>query len=505
MTRKRLLIAVPLLLVLGIGLFLFLRDDSRTSLLKSIPFTPEARARAERLRLHPLASEEKRKEAETDYVETWDDWLDKRTEIMLGHVVETEFLHNRLAEGTPHAAKFIAEWHSKIRASLAETAELFKAEALPPPTHPIYPPPEAWDKLKAEDPVIVQPTPYDGPQTTEALMAAYDAGYVELFPKTLKYDEHYPREEWLQRILDKGIVIENATDYDYYLKSRFYLIQAHDNPNTWQSGRNGVMPVNSLEAYEDAFIERQQWERQVYKDFRAANPNTAGTIYFPASHPDKYLPVTGKMTYVYRDGPVTRTWGMHLTKEQNYALRHHGVHPEGIEIVYVDADYNVLTEKPEPYDPSKDRIVVSEKIIFPEEMEQFSETAPNGDAMSDSHFPGDTENYRENSERARHSDPAAAAQAAQAEFEKFKQQLRQFEEFANMTDAELTAELENHFMSQIPTAERLESELSEQFNPERFSKAMETLNRYGPEEGMRRLKKTDAAVAEQVERLLKKD
>ena len=34
---------------------------------------------------------------------------------------------------------------------------------------------------------------------------------------------------------------------------------------------------------------------------------------------------------------------------------------------------------------------------------------------------------------------------------------------------------------------------------------METLNRYGPEEGIRRLKETDPAVAEQVERLLKKE
>ncbi len=362
MTRKRLLIAVPLLLVLGIGLFLFLRDDSRTSLLKSIPFTPEARARAERLRLHPLASKEKREAfLKNTPVRTWDDWIDGRVEDMVGALVEGGGLRTQ---------EEIAVYKAGYRPKLVEMVAPYKAANLPPPT----PLKEAlpWKELHphgsekelhphGSEPVIVQPTPYDGPQTTEALMAAYDAGYVELFPKTLKYDEHYPREEWLQRILDKGIVIENATDYDYYLKSRFYLIQAHDNPNTWQSGRNGVTPVNSLEAYEDAFIERQQWERQVYKDFRAANPNTGGTIYFPSSHPDKYLPVTGKMTYVYRDGPVTRTWGMHLTKEQNYALRHHGVHPEGIEIVYVDADYNVLTEKPEPYDPSKDYIVVPEE------------------------------------------------------------------------------------------------------------------------------------------------
>ena len=494
MTRKRIFIFVPILLVLGTALFLFLRDESRISLLKSIPLTPEAWARYERLRLHPLTSKEKRDAFEENTpVLTWDEWIDGKVEVVVGSLVEGGGLK------TPEE---IAAYKARYRPELVEMIEPFKAAKMSPPTPLNERLP--WEDLSPNGgkPTIVQPTPYEGPQTTEALMAAYDAGYVELFPKTLKYDEHYPRDEWLQRILDKGIVIENATDYDYYMKARFYLIQARENPNRWQSGLYGVPSVSSYDAYEDAFIERKRWERQVYKDVRAANPNTSGTIYFPESHPDKYLSVTGKMTYVRRNGPATRMWGTHLTDEQRHALIHHGVHPEGIEIVYVDEDYNILTEKPEPYDPAKDGIVVSEEIIPLEELAPFSETAPNGAPTSDADFPGYTDNHGKNSETGRDFDPAAAAQA---EFENFKQQLRQLEEFANMTDAELTAEIEKHFMSQIPTAEKLESKLSEQFNPERYSKAMETLNRYGPEEGIHRLKETDPAVAEQIERLLKKD
>ena len=497
MKRKRIFIFAPILLVLGTALFFFLRAESRTALLKSIPLTPEARVRSERLRLHPLASEEKREAfLKNTPVHTWDDWIDGKVEDMVGALVEAGGLK------TPEE---IAAYKVKDRTTTELLVAPYIAANIPPPASLEDGVPKEKLYPNAGKPVIVQPKPYEGPQTTEALMAAYDAGYVELFPKTLRYDEHYPREEWLQRILDKGIVIENATDYDYYMKSRFYLIQARDNPNRWQSGLYGVPAVSSLDAYEDAFIQRKRWERQVYKDFRTANPNTSGTIYFPESHPDKYLPVTGKMTYVYRDGPVTRTWGMHLTDEQRDALHYQGVHPEGIDIVYVDEDYNILTEKPEAYDPAKDGVVVSEEIIFPEDIEQFTETTPKIDWTSDSRLPGDTENYTENSETGRDFDPAAAAQAAQAEFEKFKQQLRQFEEFANMTDAELTAEIENHFTSQIPTAEKLESKISKQFNPERFSKAMETLNRYGHEEGLRRLKDTDPAVAEQLERFLKKE
>ena len=57
---------------------------------------------------------------------------------------------------------------------------------------------------------------------------------------------------------------------------------------------------------------------------------------------------------------------------------------------------------------------------------------------------------------------------------------------------------------ELPTNKRLETELHKQFSPERFHLALQTLNRYGPEEGLRRLKDTDPEVAKQVERLLPK-
>lgn len=50
----------------------------------------------------------------------------------------------------------------------------------------------------------------------------------------------------------------------------------------------------------------------------------------------------------------------------------------------------------------------------------------------------------------------------------------------------------------------LELLLSEKFSPERINRAMKTLNQYGPQEGLRRLKSSDPEVAKQVERLLPK-
>ena len=57
---------------------------------------------------------------------------------------------------------------------------------------------------------------------------------------------------------------------------------------------------------------------------------------------------------------------------------------------------------------------------------------------------------------------------------------------------------------ELPTNSRLETELRTHFSPDRFNRAMNTLNQYGPKEGLRRLKDSDPEVAKQVERLLPK-
>lgn len=56
---------------------------------------------------------------------------------------------------------------------------------------------------------------------------------------------------------------------------------------------------------------------------------------------------------------------------------------------------------------------------------------------------------------------------------------------------------------ELPTEAQLEASLREQFNPERYQKAMSTLKRYGPEEGLRRLKSEDPEIAKRIETLIK--
>ena len=52
----------------------------------------------------------------------------------------------------------------------------------------------------------------------------------------------------------------------------------------------------------------------------------------------------------------------------------------------------------------------------------------------------------------------------------------------------------------LPTREELETTLKERFSSERLDRAKDTLERYGPEEGLRRLREDDPEVARQMER-----
>lgn len=81
-----------------------------------------------------------------------------------------------------------------------------------------------------------------------------------------------------------------------------------------------------------------------------------------------------------------------------------------------------------------------------------------------------------------------------------------------MTDAEIEAAIEKSLTSQprdVPPDERpdtpseiqnqLETNLKSQFSSKRFERAMDTLDKYGPEEGLRRLRENDPRVANQIE------
>ena len=86
-----------------------------------------------------------------------------------------------------------------------------------------------------------------------------------------------------------------------------------------------------------------------------------------------------------------------------------------------------------------------------------------------------------------------------------------------MTDAEIEAEFSKYFSEaelekqMMPSApmdvsiqENFDTELRRQFSPKRVDHAMQTLERYGPEEGLRKLKAVDPEMSTHLQRMIQR-
>ena len=129
-------------------------------------------------------------------------------------------------------------------------------------------------EVKVPTPHIPQEA-YTGPQTVPALMDAFDTAYNQRYSKAKviasrqgggvykselaisgEIDARYPRAEWLQRLLDRGILIENSDDYRVYLSKRHTLAFLEDNPDLRKSGILGIPPTDNWETYKADYIEK---------------------------------------------------------------------------------------------------------------------------------------------------------------------------------------------------------------------------------------------------------
>ena len=119
---------------------------------------------------------------------------------------------------------------------------------------------------------------YSGPQTVKALRAAYDEKYNERYAMTsgsviyklnsvtiLEYqtplpisevEAKYPRDEWLQMLLEKGITIDNFEEYWAYLSQRETLVQIEKHPEVWSSGLFSILPTDDWETYKVAYLKQ---------------------------------------------------------------------------------------------------------------------------------------------------------------------------------------------------------------------------------------------------------
>ena len=174
----------------------------------------------------------------------WEAWVDEQTDTVLksaGEIDEARRL----------------EMRARIQARFSALANELKNEIASPP--------------QTQDYAILQ--------TVKELRDAYDEGYNRKHKDTtvrvsytvgdaeiLAYDENiqlaevdakYPRNAWLQMLLDKGVKIENADAYWEYLFLRDTLVHLERQPNAWTSGLFGIPTTEDWETYKVAYVARE--------------------------------------------------------------------------------------------------------------------------------------------------------------------------------------------------------------------------------------------------------
>ena len=202
---------------------------------------------------------------------------------------------------------------------------------------------------------------YTGPQTVEALMKAFDTRYnshemvttAEILHGEKRHiaftladvDTKYPREEWLQILLNKGIMIENFKTYSGYLDLRSNIIvEEFYTENDWETVKA---------SYIDTLIQEYQHEHQRITEANRAYPEAEN--WFMVG--ENALPQVPGRIYVLKTESTAQIWhtrserqsdtgeilsvkGSELSERQRLNLLNTGAVPKGWEVVYVDENGN---------------------------------------------------------------------------------------------------------------------------------------------------------------------
>ena len=357
---------------------------------------------------------------------------------------------------------------------------------------------------------------YDGPPTPEALMEAFHSKYVDEILDS--WAERHPPENFLQMLLNRGIAIKNFSEYCGYMNAWSFGFHLENDPLVREmSAREHGIPESDLEALTAAATESMIEREQRSSNASRADEKIRGGVHVGENFYPFYI--DRNITYVKHterpDGFGAVYYGQSLTDEQRFNLIFRGIEPEGIEIVYIDKLGNRLSEKPEPASREEVRKMMAKGENLPPEewwdpnapipaSEDFEEFLP--PERTDAELDSRKQRTREEFERTREEFERHAKEVArQPEFEQFMREVRQLEKFATMSDAEIAAELEKQLRQQLlpglPTEQSLEDALREKITPkpltpERFNKAKQILQNYGPKEGLRRLAKADPELAE---------
>ena len=441
-------------------------------------------------------------ESKKVYDDPWEEFIDKDTEAVVA-----SFLKNMPEWFTTEEQ--VDALRKRIRRQAEAMAEQYKKVSDKPPVRD-------YSKGTFRSGIGGPTKVYEGPQKPEAIMAQWDSWYSNTYSNLERADARFPRAEWIQELLDMGITFKTHNDYTRLMGIRRYLADVEDKPDVWTSGQRGIPESDNFEEYKKAAIQRKLWQGEQMRMAEAADPETSGGYFFDDA-PDVFLPAKKDRLYVHRDSnapDVIKTWGQPLTTKQYFDLMYRGEHPSGWEVIYLDENYNVLSEPA----THVTREMVRAAQLPPENWTPPEDWTPPegfGDYLRARGWKGtwtqqpDTIEEPLPPDRATLAREAAEAErvAIETEWKDFEKALRDFERLANMSDAELETEFQKRFMSSLPgifTDESIEKTIREQFSPARFENAEKLLQEYGAEEGFRRLAEKDAELATQLENIFGK-
>ena len=472
-------------LVLIVGIYFFLQSKSENSVTNENPQES-----------HATELPKDDASAQPTATDPWSEWILKQADISAKNIVKAS-----TGEITYDDA------YKEIVSKLTAQLDLLKKHfGVPPPLDYAMPKPLEFTPTSSKK--------YTGPQTVEALMAEFHGPYGR---RTRRFDDKYPPKQWLQMLLDKGVRIENRAEYSAYMTIRGELIASENDVDTREFVVDSFGIANdNWEVFKSAYIDSAIAEVQRLLQTMNADPNIRGGITIGDNK--NFLPFyhDRKITYVTRKTTGTTFRGTSITQEQRFNLVFRGIEPEGIDIVYVDSEGNRLEEKPEPITREEVRKMMAEsENPLPAEWWDKDASIPDPEDFKRFLPPENTETDLDSlKQRAREEFERAREEIGrQPEFEQFIREVRQLEKFATMSDAEIAAELEKQLRQQLlpglATEESLKDALREKITPkpltpERFNKAKQILQNYGPKEGLRRLAKNDPELAEYFRRNPKK-
>ncbi len=449
----------------------------------------------------------------------WGSWVEAQTEFSMKHTLAD-------LERSNSTIVLSDEWKKSLRekryAELEANAEgLKKVLSEPPPLKRM-----AYQFELDEN----MPQKYQGPwpQTAQSLMDAFDEYHNQGYTDET-FDAKYPRAEWLTMLIERGVTFEHYGDYAEYLNMRVSLKWLEDKPEEWEAGFNGIAPAHDWDTFKDNYIDRNIWEMQQLRAAQQTDP-TIWTATFGGSNKDIFLPHTPNRVYVKRSGHDTLFNGVSLTEQERDNFIFKGIEPEGVEMVYLDENDNILDEKLSPLSweaifekagpppPGWEKDLPEGWEPPPGLVEAINKKWKNTDtatqALDDVHtIPSETVLQNELLEDST-QDHLKSTQAEKKFREMLTQAEEEFFESLMKTDAELEAafemELEKYFIQEgliVPSEADFEKEFRKQFEAEvltpiSLDKAMETLERHGLTEGFRRLQNEDPEVAKVIAELL---